>query len=134
MKARIRASAGFTLVELVAAIVISALALAAVLPLMDRVFLRSHEPRLQLRDGLELHAAMEDLVARHTNRLEGLRQHVGPEGALLLDGRFTVVDNHYVSFTPGRVEQADALHTNLLKITLRGDGGEQVTRLFTEPL
>jgi prepilin-type N-terminal cleavage/methylation domain-containing protein len=126
---------GFTLIEVILALVVTALALVAVLPFLDRVFLLGHEPREQLRAALSLQSAMDGLVLEHrlhTNDLEHLRMHVGSEGATYAS-EFVVINNHYVDF-PGNLEAVDASHTNLLKITLQNTLGEQVTRLFTVPL
>ena len=122
--------AGFTLIEVVVTIVIAAIAVAALLPFLSDVFLRSHEPRVQLVEAMELHAAMESLVARHTNRLDVFHQAVGPEGTLV-DGRFLLVENRYTGFAGG---QEYGSNTNLLKITLENTLGERVTRFFTVPL
>jgi prepilin-type N-terminal cleavage/methylation domain-containing protein len=121
---------GFTLIEVVVTIVIAAIAVAALLPFLSDVFLRSHEPRVQLVEAMELHAAMESLVARHTNRLDVFHQAVGPEGTLV-DGRFLLVENRYTGFDGG---QEYGSNTNLLKITLENTLGERVTRFFTVPL
>lgn len=126
---------GFTLLEIIVAMVISALALVAVLPFLDRVFQLGHEPRVQLRAALSLQSAMDELVLQHrlhTNDLAHLHQAVGGEGTTHASG-FVVIDNHYVDF-PGNLEAPDVTNTNLLKITLQNELGEQVTRLFTVPL
>ncbi len=121
--------AGFTLIEVVVAIVLSAIALAAILPMLDRVFQLSHEPRTTLQDGLSLQAAMDELVflhEAHTNNLAWLYGHVGAE----FQGQ-AVVDKYYLAFANG-VETAAATN-NLLKIVLRNAQGETATRLFTVP-
>jgi prepilin-type N-terminal cleavage/methylation domain-containing protein len=122
--------AGFTLIEVVVTIVMAAIAVAVLLPFLSDVFLRSHEPRRQLVEAMELHAAMESLVARHTNRLAVFHETVGPEGTLV-DGHFLLVENRYTGFLGG---QESGTSTNLLKITLENTLGERVTRFFTVPL
>lgn len=122
---------GFTLLEVVVTIVLSALAMAAVVPLLSQVFMRSHEPRIQLREAFDLHAAMENLVAlKETNTLTQLHTLAGGEGSLY-GGRFTVVHNRFVTFT-GYTEGGTPTTNNLLKITLRNALGEQTSRLFAE--
>jgi len=130
MKAR--RSRGFTLIEVLVAIVLSAIAMAAILPMLDQVFLRSHEPRTQLDEGIALQTAMENLVVWHTNGLESLRLHIGAEGGSYL-GVYPVQDNHYVEFSGG-TEAAAGTATNLLKVTLRNSLGEASTRLFTKSI
>ena len=131
-----RRNSGFTLIEVIVAIVLSAIALAAILPMLDKVFLLSHEPRTTLQAGLSLQSAMEDLVVwheAHTNLydvpppLEQLRTHVGLE----FEGQ-TVVQNAYVAFTNG-LETTVTTNRTLLKIVLRNPLGETAARLFTVP-
>lgn len=132
MKLRSSVARGFTLVEVVVTIILSALAMAAVLPFLGEVFMRSYEPRIQLSQALGLQSAMEDMVALHTNRLAELKQVVGSEGGRWEEA-YTVVENRYVHFVSG--QEASGPPTNsLLKITLRNPLGEWMTRLFAEPL
>ncbi len=132
MNRRRTARRGFTLVEIIVTLVLFALVMAAVLPFLGRVFARSYEPRVQLTAALDLQSAMEDIIACHTNRLPELKALVGSEGGTW-EGRFTVQENRYVHFLNGL--EAGAPTTNsLLKVTLRSSLGEQLTRLFAEPL
>lgn len=121
---------GFTLIEVVATLVLTALAFLALLPFLDQVFLRSHEPRVQLQQAMNLQSAMENLVATHTNTLANLRTRVGSVGDAVGDG-VTVAENEYITFTGG-LEGGSPSSNNLLKVTLRNTLGEEVTRLFTE--
>ncbi len=125
-------SHGFTLIELIVTLVIAALALAAVIPFLGSVFLRSHEPRLLLHDALDLQMAMEDVVGLHTNGLQQLHQQVGAEGSLF-ENRFRVIENRYIAFD-GNTESGSPSTNNLLKITLQNTLGENLTRLFAVPL
>jgi len=127
-------SQGFTLIEVIVTIVISAIALAAVVPLLGSVFMRANEPYAQLRDGTELHSAMENLVAlqlpANALDLESLHTDVGAEGSSPADG-LTVVHNRYVSFAGGVESDTSATNT-LLKVTLGNRLGERLSRLFAE--
>ena len=119
---------GFTLIEVIVAILLSAIAMTAILPMLDRVFQLSHEPRTTLQDGLNLQAALDELVVQHEahgHDLAWLYEHVGSEY-----GGQTVRDKYYVAFTAAGAETAPTTN-NLLKITLRNAQGETVTRLFT---
>jgi prepilin-type N-terminal cleavage/methylation domain-containing protein len=122
--------AGFTLIEVVATLLLSALAFAALLPFLDRVFLQSHEPRVQLQQAMNLQTAMENLVATHTNSLNALRLRIGSAGDPV-GGGVTVAENRYIAFVGG-TESSTPASNNLLKVTLQNPLGEQVTRLFTE--
>ena len=135
-----RRPAGFTLIEVVAAIVLSAIAMAAILPFLSNVFLKSHQPRTQLDEGLALQTAMENLVVWHSfninpppgiNSLDQLRQYI----ATNLPPDIFAQETNYVTF----VGQSETVVTNkdLLKVTLfieRDDVKEWVTRLFARPL
>ncbi len=120
----------FTLIEVVATLVLTALAFLALLPFLDQVFLRSHEPRVQLQQAMNLQSAMENLVTSHTNSLENLRTRIGSAGSAV-GGGVTVSENQYITFTGG-LESGSPSSNNLLKVTLRNTLGEEVTRIFTE--
>jgi prepilin-type N-terminal cleavage/methylation domain-containing protein len=130
--ASLRRCQGFTLLEVIVTVVIAVVALSLVLPLLSQVFLKSYEPRTQLREWSELHSAMEELVSLHTNRLEDFHVAVGPVGTDLGHG-VVVAENRFTDFVDG-TEQSSATHTNLLSITLQSALGERVTRFFTVPL
>ena len=135
-----RRPAGFTLIEVVAAIVLSAIAMAAILPFLSNVFLKSHEPRTQLDEGLALQTAMENLVVWHSfntnvppgiNSLDLLRQYI----ATNLPDRIFARETNYVDFA-GSTEIAST-NPVLLKVTLvieTDDVKESTTRLFARPL
>ncbi len=135
-----RRPAGFTLIEVVAAIVLSAIAMAAILPFLSNVFLKSHEPRTQLDEGLALQTAMENLVVWHSfntnappgiNSLDLLRQYI----ATNLPSDIVALETNYVDFAGGT--ETTSTNKDLLKVTLlidRDDVIERVTRLFTRPL
>ncbi len=131
MKAEQQSRQGFTLIEVIITLVIAAIALAAVIPFLSDVFLRSHEPRRQLVEAMDLYAAMENVVAAHTGSLQELKTYVGPEQTLFSD-RFRVLENRYVEFVDGN-ESSSAQET-LLKVTLQNDLGETLTRLFAMSL
>ena len=127
------APAGFTLIEIIVAIILSAVAMAAILPMLDRVFLLSHEPRTTLQAGLSLQSAMDELVAwdmAHTNNPGLLQGHIPAQGGTFMGQ--TVAANRFIALTNG-LESASPATNNLLKITLRNPLGETATRLFSVP-
>lgn len=127
-----RGARGFTLIEVIVTILLTALALAAVVPLLGPVFLSGHEGPALLRDALDLHTVMENLAARQaTDTLVQLQASVGSEGSLY-QGRFPVVHNRFVTFT-GASEGGTPATNNLLRVTLGSAGtSEQLTRHFAE--
>ena len=125
---------GFTLIEVIVAIVLSAIAMAAVLPMLDRVFQLSHEPRTTLQDGLDLQSAMDELVvwdAAHSNAPALLQEHVGDVGGSFQG--MDVVNNGFVAFPGTGGAESSATDSLLLKVTLRNPLGETATRLFGPP-
>ena len=137
---KIRRPAGFTLIEVIVALVLSAIAMAVILPLLDRVFQLSHEPRTTLQDGLDLQTAMDGLVALHEAHaydVAWLRDNL--EAQLPAGIGVVMTNTHYAEFTvatngPGREKPPYAVTTtNLLKVTLRNSLGERATRFFTVP-
>ncbi len=130
--------AGFTLIEVIVAIILSAIAMAAILPMLDRVFQLSHEPRTTLQDGLSLQAAMDGLVVMHESHacdLAWLRNHVQdnlPPGVGMKQTYMVEFVTNGAGMWVEKPPQYVTI-TNLLKITLTNSLGERVSRLFTVP-
>lgn len=128
-----RRPSGFTLIEVIVAIVLSAIAMAAILPLLGNVFLLSHEPRQQLHEAFALQSAMDELVVWHRENIQ--TADLGPLVAHV-DDHFprngVVAQRAYIEFI-GETESSTA-KADLLKVTLRNSLGETLVRLFTVPL
>ena len=125
---------GFTLLEVIAAIMLTALAMIAVFPFLDRVFQLAHEPATTLQEAFSLQTAMEHLVewdTAHTNDPELLHQH------LQADSHFMgqrVVSNLFVEFTPGGQLNTAPATNYLLLVGLQSTSTfETVVRLFAPP-
>lgn len=122
---------GYTLIEVIVAMVVSAIAMAAILPFLGRVFQLGHEPRTSLQAGLDLQTAMERLVA--WDMAQGhdplaLQAHIG---AGTYDGQ-RVLENNFVAYRNG-VETATA-DRELLKVVLQSPGTQEtMERLFAVP-
>jgi|GEM_PF-2097757 prepilin-type N-terminal cleavage/methylation domain-containing protein len=134
---KIRRPTGFTLIEVIVAIVLSTIAMAAILPFLGNVFMKSYEPRTQMDEGLALQSAMENLVVWHhesnTNpadpdKLEALREYVRTN---LPDG-IVALRTNYVAYA-GQAETATT-NRSLLSVTLANSLGESTSRLFAKPL
>jgi prepilin-type N-terminal cleavage/methylation domain-containing protein len=136
MKARRLGSRdGFTLVEIIVALVLIAIAGAILTTLISRTAIRMNRPRVQLREAFALQAVMENLVAHHKDLddLALLSDQIGDEGADVANqfGSYQVVDNHLVTFDGDDAEVASATNS-LLKVSIRNPLGETLSRLFTE--
>ena len=132
-----RRPSGFTLVEVIVAIVLSTIAMAAILPLLGTVFMASHEPLTQMVDGLALQSAMEELVAwNQAHSLPDLMNKAKPEGAYYdQTNEITTVHNRFLVMAANNVFSNAVLvtETNLLIITIRNKWGETASRLFSGP-
>jgi prepilin-type N-terminal cleavage/methylation domain-containing protein len=128
------ASYGFTLIEVIIAIVVSAIAMSAILPFLGRVFQLSHEPRTSLQSGLSLQAAMEHLVAfdmANTNNPLLVQSYLHAHGGVY-SGQ-VVAANTFIAFTNG-FESTTPAALNLLKVSLRNpETLERMERLFAVP-
>ena len=130
-----RRPAGFTLIEVVVAILFSAIAMAAVLPFLSDVFYRSSEPRIQMHDALALQAAMDGLIAEYVTLAtnETLVMFQGRVGSVVatFSPSVTVRANNFTRFVNGA--EVAPTNTTLLKVMLQNRQGETLTRLFAKP-
>ncbi len=138
MKARRLGSRdGFTLVEIIVALVLIAIAGAILTSLISRTATRMNRPRELLREAFALQAVMENIVAQHEalDDLALLSDQVGDEGVDVDNqfGSYQVVDNHLVAFDGDDDEVASATNA-LLKVSVRNAVGETLSRLFTEDI
>ncbi len=129
--------AGFTLVEIIVALVLVGIAGAVLATLISRTAYQMNRPREVLREAFALQAVMENIVARH-DELDDLGQlsaQIGDEGSLVDNafGPYLVVDNHLVDFDAQDEEVASATNA-LLKVSIQNQVGETLSRLFTEDL
>lgn len=129
-----REQSGFTLLEVIAAILLTALAMVAVFPYLDRVFLLAHEPATTLQEAFALQTAMEHLVAwdgANTNDPERLQQYLQTHPVFM--GQ-RVVSNLFVAFTTdGQLDTSPATNVLLLVGLQNTSTLETVTRLFAPP-
>jgi prepilin-type N-terminal cleavage/methylation domain-containing protein len=120
---------GFTLLEVVVSIVITAALVALLVTLMGTPLAQSADPLLSLRNAYNLQKVMESLAAR-TNSLAVLKVAIGTEGSRQENtfGTYQVVNNRFITFGSGGTEASGG--TNTLKVTIRNDSGDRLTRLF----
>ncbi len=128
---------GFTLVEIIVALVLIAIAASILAMLISRSTTQANVPRQVLREAFALQAVMENVVARHEalDDLSALRDEIGDEGSAVDNdfGVYTVLDNHNVAFDADDKEEAVATN-GLLKVSIQNQVGETISRLFTEAL
>ena len=117
---------GFTLLEVIASIVITAMLAAMLVTLMGNPLTRSADPVLKLKGAYDLQKVMENMAAV-TNGLPS----IGIEGSSQsnLFGAYQVVRNRYILFNGGNETSGG---TNMLKVTIKNTDGDQLTRLFCQ--
>lgn len=133
---------GFTLVEVIAVIVITAVLGAILFQYFGTSLTQSVVPIDRLNKALQLQKTFENITEdyessnKSTTYLDStLRINIGAEGTDQDNsyGNYHVVTNHFIKF----VSQAEALATSgdpkeTLKVCLRNDVDETLTVLFTK--
>ena len=126
---------GFSLVEVIVAIVVTAVAATVAIPYLNGILTRSQRPMATLRAAIDLHTAMENIVGAYTNNPAALSASVGAEGGSYQNvyGQYAVVYNRFIQFSGANAEQAATGTNLLLKVAIRNSQGETLTRLFGVP-
>jgi len=125
-----RRSSGFTLLELVATLVVATVLLGMCLPHLHGIFTHSADPVHRLEKTFKLQTVLENVVNDFESD-EDLARVKSAIDAHTYPGDYTVVFNDYIAFDAANTEQADTGGQNrLLKVTLRNPSGEELTRLF----
>lgn len=122
---------GFTLLELIAGLLLAAILGLMLVALTHRTVTDSATPAITLTDACNLLAVVENMRADYTNDLGSLSASIGAEGTSQNNryGEYEVLENSLIGFT-GNSE--DDTGTNVLRITVRGGTGETITRLFSD--
>jgi type II secretory pathway pseudopilin PulG len=128
--------AGFSLVEVIFALVLIAVAGAMLVTLVSRSSTQVNRPRETLSEALSLQSVMENIVARDAvlGDLSVLSAEIGSEGSAANNsfGVYDVLHNRFVEFDGANQEVVAVTTTNLLKVSIRDNLGETITRLFSE--
>jgi prepilin-type N-terminal cleavage/methylation domain-containing protein len=138
MQNRLKQDSGFTLIELIATIVLAGIVMMMISPFFQSGVTESHRPALRLQDAMALQRTMENMSGAYRNTfkdttaLQNLSTNIGTVGSSYNNqfGPYTVVEKGYISFNGGN-EQAGG--TSVLKVTIcsTGSPGTQLTQLFT---
>lgn len=140
MKRRLNQSSGFTLIELVATIVIAGIVMMMIAPYFQSGISNSHLPALRLQDTVALQRVMENIngaygkvITKNTAALQTLSASIGAVGSSFNNpfGAYTVLENGFITFDNAGNEQTGG--TLILKVTIRSIStpGHQLTQLFT---
>ena len=127
-KSRTMKKPGFTLIEVIVSIVITAILATLLVTMMGSALTRSADPVLVLRNAYDLQKVIENMTAG-TNGLSVRKTSIGAEGGSYSNsyGAYQVVNNRYIQFS-GNAEVSGG--TNILKVTIKNAGGDTLTRLL----
>jgi prepilin-type N-terminal cleavage/methylation domain-containing protein len=124
---------GFTLLEIIMALVLVALGGSILITLVSRSTSGVHRPRELLTDSFSIRATMENIVSRAAvlDDVDQLSGEVGAEGSDMANtfGTYTVEHNRFVAYDADGDETAAGTNT-LLKVSIFNARGETLTRLF----
>jgi prepilin-type N-terminal cleavage/methylation domain-containing protein len=126
-------SKGFSLIEVIVALVLISIAAASLATYISGSANQVNRPRETLRDILSLQAVMENIVSSHNALMDvdALSAEIGSEGSSENNdfGGYYVLHNRFVEFD-GANEEMSAVTNDLLKVSIQNDLGESLTRLF----
>jgi prepilin-type N-terminal cleavage/methylation domain-containing protein len=132
---------GFTLIEIIAVILITAVLGALLFQYFGQSFIKSSAPIERLQKALQLQQVMENITddyersAKTSAFLEGtLKISIGIESTDQDNayGKYHVVHNRFIKFTAGsEVAAAGADPKDILKVRIRNELNETITVLFT---
>ena len=129
-----RGQQGFSLLELVIALVIFAILATIMVTAMGSSMVQSSQPIFSLQRIMALHQVMENIRADFSaqNDLALLKTAIGTDQQNNSYGAYEVVDNRYIKFI-GHNEAAGVAADGILKVSIRGQGGGlTLTELFVE--
>jgi prepilin-type N-terminal cleavage/methylation domain-containing protein len=132
---------GFTLIEIIAVIIITAVLGALLFQYFGQSFIKSSAPIERLQKALQLQQVVENITedyersAKTSAFLDGtLKNSIGTEGTDQDNayGKYHVVHNRFIKFTAGsEVAATGADPKDVLKVRLRNELDETITTLFT---
>lgn len=132
---------GLTLLEVIFALTLVGLLVAAMTPFIGRTLTMSGASMFELKKTLELATIMDainqDYKNNYTTDIETLRTRVNAK-VHYGTGNYTIVANKYIVYTDANndrtwLESDDGLGTNkVLRVTIKNDMGTQFTRIFVK--
>ncbi|MDI6726768.1 MAG: prepilin-type N-terminal cleavage/methylation domain-containing protein [Smithellaceae bacterium] len=139
MKRPCRSIGGFTLIEVIVTLTITAILGVVVYQYLGSSFLKSSEPYFRLGKAFSLRRIAENMTAdylhNYTANLPGLSAKIAnPQSSKY--GDCTVVENKYIRFnatTNAEENETDPTKQKLLKVTIKNDQGETITMVFVSP-
>ncbi len=134
---------GFTLVEIIIAIVVAAILAAMVFSYSGTTLTQSVQPLNQAAKTMALQKVMENIFTDYNSNykadLAGIQTKIGAEGTVcsaetpcIYGQGYTVVDNHFIKFVDNsEAPLAAGDPQNTLKVTVKNDLDETLSILLT---
>lgn len=125
---------GFTLIEIIITLVITAIFGAAMYSYFGTSITKSAVPLIRLQQSSQLQMVMENIVAdykkNYTSDLNGLQTKIGSGNDY---GQYTVVKNGFIKFVSNSEQDATGSDPkSLLKVTIKSSNtGETLTVIFS---
>lgn len=137
---------GFTLVEVITALIVAAIFGTIIFQYLDASLIGSVKPLEDLGKSHAVEGSMENLIQYFEDgkswstplSMTSFRSTIGNVNDNMDNqfGKYTVVENGYIRFNASLQEIADAPGTapdDILKVTLKNDLGQTATMLFVKP-
>ncbi|MDH5298570.1 MAG: type II secretion system GspH family protein [Desulfobulbaceae bacterium] len=124
---------GFTLIEIIVALMILSIVGVFVMQLFGSSFVASTTPLTQLQNSFDLQGAMEEMTDDYNSGtpLADLQTRVNSE-AYGNGASYTVSENRFVTVSGSTfVEAASDAPKDLLRVTIQAANGETLTTLFS---
>ena len=125
---------GFTLIEAIVSLLLVSVMAAAMMGFLDTYSRNIAFPRRSLNDAFQLQSVMENMVSDfHTHRdMDTLSTAVGAESSVQANayGAYTVIHNRFIDFNVSNQEVVASATNRLLKVSIRNNRNESLTRLF----
>ena len=136
-----QAAQGFTLIEVIVALVVCAILATILVSALGSSFMNSSQPIFRLQKTMALHQVLENIRADFaiTNDTALLKTSIGDTGLQSTGyGTYEVAENRYITFvndaTPPAMIEADGVASDgILKVMLRDpETGMVLTEFFVE--
>jgi len=133
---------GFTLIEIIVALIVLAIAAAMMVPFFGKALTQSPLPLVNLQKATSLQTVMENIVSDSDSFLFNGKKS-GPTSCADLGtlqtnitnklyGTYNIVQNSFISFDASNNEQNQTCaQSAILKVTIKDTTGETLTSLFT---
>jgi len=128
-------STGFTLVEVIITLVVSAIVGTMLVSVLGTSMTKSSEPIFRIQKSFALHQVMENFITAYEKYYAGdlpsLQESIekNPDNKY---GEYTIVENKFIKFVSSVEEDntGDTKTQSLLKVTIKNGNNETLTYIF----